>query len=327
MKKLQTINVKGSSSAGVAKKTRVLTCNFGEFMEMMDDCKGGDNSNAKHDKDFHGSDSMAKNLKSAKQLLWKGYQPEEMKSAMSGFDSEFTANNPKSVMVEEGGYAFDVPSIMSNAERVWFDNDSKGQAPSIHIIYQANANGSCSAYNFYVQAAVIRKISELLGEDALIKCSAIYASAHSAKKGSESYNTSVCLSVKDYDEQFDERRVGATAHPSFFRRLIFATRDAAGDFFGEGFRQHPFFGASRSPQTLGLDEQFLSTEMEADLTIRIPMPSARHFDNVSNAVEYCKKIIGDAKKGITNLKSNDFEDDGVWSKMTKKEAAQAIGSF
>lgn len=324
--KLQTIINKNANSS-VDKKTRVLSCNFGEFMEMMDDCKGGYHSNDAHSRTFHGTDKMAKSFEASKELLWKGYQPDAMKSTMDGFDTEFESRNPKSVMVEEGGFDFDVPSIMSNADRVWFDNQTKGQTPSIHIVYQANANGGCKAMNFYIQAAVIRKLCEVLGEDCLIKASAIYCSSKSAKKGKESYSTGVCLSVKDYDEMFDERRVGATAHPSFFRRLIFATRDCAGDFFGEGFKAHPFFGASRNPSVLGIDEEFLSQEMGADLTIRIPMPSSHHFANVDNAVDYCKKIIGDAKKGVAHLKGNDFEDDEQWANMSVAQATKAIKSI
>ena len=68
--KLQTIINKNANSS-VDKKTRVLSCNFGEFMEMMDNCKGGYHSNDAHSRTFHGTDKMAKSFEASKELLWK----------------------------------------------------------------------------------------------------------------------------------------------------------------------------------------------------------------------------------------------------------------
>jgi len=308
MHKLTTIKRKGNDN------TRVLSCNFGEFMHLMEGAPSGDHSGGGYYPSFHGDEQFGKDLESAKALLWKGYQPDQMKSAMDGFDSEFESTT-ESVRMTEEGYDFDVPSILSGEDEVWFTKRQTGVAPSIHIVFQANSNSGVSARNFYIQAAVIRKISEVLSESAHIKVSAVYASGKSAKLNGVDWATAVCLSVKDYDEAVDERRLGATSHPSFFRRLIFATRDNASKFFGEGFSSHPSCGTTRSPEQVGLDDTFLSAELDADMTIKIPQPESDKFDSVEDAVAYCKDVLSKAKQGVKAMQGLEFEDSKGWASI------------
>jgi len=304
MKKLTTINRPNKQS------TRVLSCDFSEFIEMMDGVESGRFSGEDYSRNFHGDQKFGESLESAKALLWKGYQPDAMKSAMDGFESEFEATT-ESVKMTEEGYDFDVPSILSGEDEVWFTKQNQGVAPSIHIVFQANSCAGTSANNFYMQAAVVRKIAEVLSETAHVKASAIYSSENSARKSGENWSTAVCIAVKDFDEAVDERRLGATAHPSFFRRLIFATRDNASKFYGEGFSAHPFCGNTRAPQYVGIDDEFLSSQLGADMTIKIPQPDSEYFYNIDNAVAYCIDVLSKAKSGVEAMRELNFEDSSI----------------
>ena len=111
------------STLGKNAKTHLVAMNFGEFCDVMDTYKPikHKSSNKRFQKDFHGDKEFGLNLEASKKLLWKGYEPQAMKTAFAGFETEFEAKQDMITMDIEG-HDFDVAAILSGEEDQWFKN-------------------------------------------------------------------------------------------------------------------------------------------------------------------------------------------------------------
>lgn len=288
--------------------TNLLAMNFGELSDFLEDynpdyetdlIRGQDGelsqrpaSAKERNSKFHGDKEFGENLESAKRLLTRGYQPEAMKGAFSGFDTAFEAHEEVTRMAEEG-YAFDVPSILSGEDEVWFQRKNVGNAPSIHIVFEGGANAGVNAMNFYIQSAVVNKLAEILSEEAHIRVSATYSAerqGYDFKDGDKRQVDNITyVSMKDYDEPIDLRRLGAVAHPSFFRRLMFSIFENGNtEFFGKHFGISRGYGSQNTTSGLGMTEDLENDLFESDIVVHIPSPSEWHFENVDNAIKFCK---------------------------------------
>lgn len=291
--------------------TNLLAMNFGELSDFLEDynpdyetdlIRGSDGcidqkpASAKPRKSkFHGDKEFGESLTSAKRLLTRGYQPDAMKGAFSGFDTAFEAHEEVVRMAEEG-YAFDVPSILSGEDEVWFQRKNIGNAPSIHIVFEGGANAGVDAMNFYIQSAVVNKLAEILSEEAHIRVSATYSAQWQGADYKNGKKTNVdnitYVSMKDYDEPIDLRRLGAVSHPSFFRRLMFSVfENGCGNFFGEDYGVSMGYGSQSTTKELGMSDELENDLFESDIVVHIPSPSYSHFDNVENAIRFCKSKL------------------------------------
>lgn len=282
----------------------VWAADFGEILDMMDgetpstteDLDGGEknaDSNSDYNKRFHGDSKFGRDLESAKRLMTRGYQPEQMKGAFAGFDTQFEATEEVVKMSEEG-YDFDIPSLLSGDDEVWFDKQNKGSAPSIHIVYEGGANANVDAMNFYIQSAVVNKLAEILSEEAHVKVSATYSNNGFGKWLEGKYKgktaSAACyVTMKDYDEAVDLRRLGGASHPSFFRRVMFAVfENHGGKMFGDNTGISYGYGRASTTEQLGVTEDMEKELFESDIVLKLPAPSSYSYDNVNAAVELCK---------------------------------------
>lgn len=291
--------------------TNLLAMNFGELSDFLEDYNPDHEtdlirgmwgrvdqkpSSAKPRKSkFHGDKEFGESLTSAKRLLTRGYQPDAMKGAFSGFDTAFEAHEEVIRMAEEG-YAFDVPSILSGEDEVWFQRKNVGNAPSIHIVFEGGANAGVDAMNFYIQSAVVNKLAEILSEEAHIRVSATYSAEQqgAVNKGDKrTYVDNITyVSMKDYDEPIDLRRLGAVSHPSFFRRLMFSVFENGNtEFFGKDYGVSSGYGSQSTTKELGMTDELENDLFESDIVVHIPSPSYSHFDNVENAIRFCKSKL------------------------------------
>lgn len=293
-----------------SKTTHVWSADFGEILEMMEgedsptttlDENGKEkraDSNAKYSKSFHGDTEFGRDFQSAKRLMTRGYQPKEMKGAFSDFDTQFEATESVIKMSEEG-YDFDIPSLLSGDDECWFDRVNKGDAPSIHIVFDGGANCGTDAMNFYMQSAVVNKLSELLSEEAHIKVSGTFGNSRLGKwmsgqhKGKD-ISMAMYVTMKDYDEPMDLRRLGGASHPSWLRRIMFNVwENRDGRMFGEQTGLAFGYGRASSSQAIGVTDELEKELFESDIVLRLPSPSSYYYENVSNAVMLCKEKLAE----------------------------------
>jgi len=281
--------------------TNLLSLNFSELSDFIEDYNpttivnsNGYEMNAasaeSRDPSFHGDKEFGSSLEASKRLLTIGYQPDAMKGAFAGFDTAFESSQEITKMAEEG-YAFDIPSILSGEDEVWFQRKNVGSAPSIHIVFEGGANCNIPAMNFYIQSAVVTKLSEILSEEAHIRVSATYSAKRQGKDVRKDKNVDnvTYISMKDYDEAVDTRRLGAVSHPSFFRRIVFSIlENGSTEFFGKDYRVSAGYGKQSERKKLGVTDELENELFESDIVVNIPSPSDSAFDNVENAVEFCK---------------------------------------
>jgi hypothetical protein len=284
------------------KKAHLVAMNFGEFCDVMDTYKPSKDksSNKDYAQDFHGDKEFGLNLNASKKLLWKGYEPQEMKTAFAGFETEFKAKQ-EIIAMDIEGHDFDVAAIMSGDEDQWFKNKDVGNAPSIHIVYNGNAHWAIDPMNFYIQSAVINKLAELLELESRIKVSASYQMQNALKHDPIADDLALFLSVKDYDEPSNAKRLGGVSHPSFFRRNIFAMMENPNGEFYTNKSVTNEYGYGYNGKDL-VSEELMGQTFGADYTLRIPSPESSHFDNVDNAVAYCKDMLKKVQTDLSLLK-------------------------
>lgn len=283
------------STRGGNKKAHLVAMNFGEFCDVMDEYNPSKNmsSNKDFERSFHGDKEFGLNLNHSKKLLWKGYEPKEMKTAFAGFETEFEAKQDMITMDIEG-HDFDVAAILSGEEDQWFKNKKVGNAPSIHIVYNGNAHWAVDPMNFYIQSAVINKLAELLELEASIKVSASYQLQDALSNDAVTNDLALFLSVKDYDEPSNAKRLGGVSHPSFFRRNVFAMMENPNGEFYSSKKTTNSFGYGYNGDDL-VSKEKMAEVFSADYTIRIPSPASDNFKSVENAVRYCKSVLNEVK--------------------------------
>lgn len=286
--------------------TNLLSLNFAELSDFIEDYNPttivnangyemGAASTSERDSQFHGDVEFGSSLEASKRLLTIGYQPDAMKGAFAGFDTAFESSQEITKMSEEG-YAFDVPSILSGEDEVWFQRKNVGSAPSIHIVFEGGANSNIPAMNFYIQSAVVTKLSEILSDEAHIRVSATYSAKKQGRdvREEKDVNNVTYISMKDYDEAVDTRRLGAISHPSFFRRVVFSILENGNtEFFGKDYRISSGYGRQSERKELGVTEELENELFESDIVVNIPSPSHSAFDNVDNAIEFCKARLNE----------------------------------
>ena len=284
--------------------TNLLAMDFGTISDFMDEYNAEEqveynawgeyrfcdpSSNQERDRRFHGDAEFGTSLDSAKRLLTRGYQPKQMRGAFADFDTAFESTQDIIRMTEEG-YDFDIPSLLSGDDEVWFTRVNKGSAPSIHIVYEGGANADVKAMNFYIQSAVVNKLAEILGEEAHVRVSATYSAQNQArcKSTSKDIHNVTYVEMKSYDEPLDLRRLGACSHPSFFRRVMFGVfENPKGMFFGDDAKCSRGYGRQSDRYNLGMTEDMENELFESDIVVKIPSPSMSHFENVDNAIKFC----------------------------------------
>jgi hypothetical protein len=294
----QVVNSKGRGK----RKAHLVAMNFGEFCDVMDTYKptSDKSSNKSYRKKFHGDKEFGQSLNASKKLLWKGFEPQEMKTAFAGFETEFKAKQ-EIIAMDIEGHDFDVAAIMSGDEDQWFKNKDVGNAPSIHIVYNGNAHWQVDPMNFYIQSAVINKLAELLELESRIKVSASYQMEHALKDDPVAEDLALFLSVKDYDEPSNAKRLGGVSHPSFFRRNVFSIMENPnGEFYSSKDTTNSSGYGFNGPDLVS--EELMGQTFGADYTLRIPSPESSHFDNVDNAVRYCKDMLSKVQTDLSLLK-------------------------
>ena len=144
---------------------------------------------------------------SAKAISEKRYEI----GAMLDYHSE-------SAELKHCGDELDVPTYLSGDMRCWWaDADNVNTPKRIHIVYGANCVADVNAESFINHGGAVASICDALDSmGALTKITCTFT------------NTAVfngrglqAIEIKDYSESIDIPRIGATTHPSFFRRIGF----------------------------------------------------------------------------------------------------------
>lgn len=278
------------------RQTHMVALNFADLCDAFEGhVPPTDNwsmaSNKHYDSEFHGTKEFGADFDSAKRLMTIGYQPEEMKSVIASFESAFEASIDVIQLAEEG-HDFDVASVLSEEPESWFSRRTRGGLPSVHIVYNGSAPAYCEPENFYRQGAVVCKLAEMLEDEMHVKVSASYCSKRSLRGIGKDKDCAILISVKDYDEPSDLRRIGGVTHPAFLRRITFAIKEnEGGKFFDKRLTNTFDYGISAKAPNIGVTDDVLNEEFKSDVTISVARPHDNVFNTDESAVEYLNSLL------------------------------------
>lgn len=301
----------------VKKNNWVFSADFGDIITSIENIGKGEvlnedgdpmldkPANGRFKQSFHGSKKFGETYEAAQKLLTLGYTNDKMKAMHGQFDNEFKAAQDV-IKFSEEGYDFDVPSILSGEDETWFTRVKQGSAPSIHIVFNGTASYDTNARRFYMQSAVVTKLAEILDEEAHIKVSAVYTQKKQCtnleKKDKPYMNIAHFVTMKDYDETLDLRRLGAVAHPAFFRRIMFGVfQNEDGCMYGQKTGTRYGLGVPGESSEVVWEEKEKEI-FDCDHVIKLPSPMDYAYASIERAIALCKSKLREAEV-LTKSKS------------------------
>lgn len=267
----------------------IFKSDFSGFFEATKAAAKNGGSSHDGDKEFCGGDKYAENFESALRLETDGYNAQAINEALESLN-EYVAGEAK-ITMDYAGDTFDVGSLVSGELKHWFATTYEAAKPRIHLVVMPNGNAHVKAKNWLNQAACVVKVAETLSETCDVAISAVYVSRDSEEAVGEGRNldTIKMVSVKDYGENVDLRRLGAVSHPSFFRRLIFGIIENGNKGFGE-YKNGWGYGQSRDTyEDINVSREQFAEILGDDKFILTP--NAGKFDSIEDAVDYARVIL------------------------------------
>lgn len=192
------------------------------------------------------------------------------------------------------GEALDVPTYLSGEMRCFWAEDSDYSSPKrIHITYSANCVGSVSATQFYNHGGAVAVICDALdnlGAQTKITCTFTNVSVFKNK-------ALQVIEVKDYNESIDIPRIGATTHPSFFRRIGFRYFERlAGHLGKDELIGGECYGCSKTGSRRGevvSDDEFSDWLRidEDEIVIDLPAADNSVFDDTNRTAKWVTEAL------------------------------------
>jgi hypothetical protein len=267
----------------------IFKSDFSGFFEATKAAAKKTESSHSDDTEFCGGDKYAENFESALRLETDGYNAQAINETLESLN-EYEAGEAK-IEMDYAGDTFDVGSLVSGELKHWFATTYEAAKPRIHLVVMPNGNCHVEASNWLNQAACVVKVAETLSETCDVAISAVYVSRDSqdAIGNGRSLDTIKMVSVKDYGENVDLRRLGAVSHPSFFRRLIFGIIENANKGFGE-YKNGFGYGQSRDTyEDINVSREQFAEILGDDKFILTP--NASKFNSIKDAVDYARVIL------------------------------------
>jgi hypothetical protein len=144
-------------------------------------------------------------------------------------------NLAKELMSEPEGYVndvhglfFDIAKVIEGEPEAWLREPwDKQKKPRISVPIRGNYGGSFSSDNAIANASKVIALIKALEDTGIeVELKMVFASTNvSSKAVNGNRNAAISVTIKNYDESFNWKKVSSMLHPSFFRRLIFRERE------------------------------------------------------------------------------------------------------
>lgn len=278
--------------------SRELTKTQTTFFEFVEGANAKGNvhkeSNGKGSKSFFGNKSSFNAMYKA---CYSGLNVESMNETRANLNMllNHEVEQPRKAVV---GETLNVGAFCSgNPYHFYKDADEYGK-PRVHIAYATNAVAGVTAERFINHGAVICSLVDQIADQVDVKVS-LYITNVGVLTGAGCQ----VVTIKDYDEAIDVARVGATAHPSFFRRIGFSWFENAKKLIDPRCREG--YGGSctgKSRKRVISDEDFAQWIGQAndELLIDFPAPDESWTHGEGTSAEFLEDSIKHIEKAITD---------------------------
>lgn len=280
-----------SSIIKAKNKTAISISDFSGIFQLSRknaDTKDG-SSNASKSRDFHGNDEIAQNYISAMKLETSGYNAQNISQSFDELSDAFNSEE-STIQMDYCGDIFDTASVVMGELKHWYNDVSEVARPMVNLMIVPNGNCGVSAENWLRQGSAVAKVAEILQDKCDVKITASFFS-----KAALTDNTNIVnmVTLKDYHEDLDFRRLGAVTHPSFFRRVIFGCLENKGRSFGEAEVGWGYGRSVSSWEDLGLSsEEFQRASKTENVVL---LPNAESFRNMDDTINIIKEAIYSAE--------------------------------
>ena len=194
------------------------------------------------------------------------------------------------------GEALDVPTFLSGEPKCFWESTTEERKARVHIAYASNCTAGHGAQAFLNHGGAIAALCDVIADQADTKISCYVSNTGVfAGKGLST------ITIKDYDESVDIPRIGATTHPSFFRRIGFAWFEGFGASIGKP--EWSGYGCSETganrPSVIS-DEEFAEwLRVEKDeIVIDLPAADLACFKSESSTAAWLANAIDKIKEAI-----------------------------
>lgn len=248
-----------------------------------------------YDADFHGD---ARSFEDMVERCYDGYNAKAIGEQRRKISEMFQNDRPMDEM-RVSGEALDVPTFLSGDPKCFWEGSSEVRKARVHLCYGANALSNVDANQFINHGGAVATLCDLIADQAETRITA-YLSAIDVFDGR------ACLSilVKDYGESVDIPRIGATTHPSFYRRLGFAWFKAYGKSIG---KKWDFNGGSASrtgkDRHAAISNEEFSEWVRIDkdeIVVELPASNLSAFTSEAKAAKWVERSIATITEGLRN---------------------------
>jgi hypothetical protein len=270
-------------------KTYLLQADFeGFFQATKDNAKRDSSSHSERSGSFHGDGEFAESFDNALALETKGYNAQAIAESFDDLSDAFNSEDTN-IQMDYNGDIFDTASVIMGELKHWFNEVNEVRRPLVNLMIVPNGNCMVDAENWLHQGSAVAKVAEMIQDKCDVRITACWFNLASLEDGS---NTIQMLTLKDYHEDLDFRRLGAVTHPSFFRRLVFGIlENGKGDMGGKANRVSGGYGRSvESWDDLKISKDVFQKHTNCDEVVL--MPNAEHFRNMGSAIEIIKNTLG-----------------------------------
>lgn len=248
-----------------------------------------------YSRSFHGD---AKSFEDMVERCFDGYNAKAIGEKRRKISEMFQNERPMDEM-RVSGEALDVPTYLSGDPKCFWEGGSEVRKARVHLCYGANALSNVDARQFINHGGAVATLCDLISDQADTRITA-YLSAIDVFGGK------ACLSilVKDYGESVDIPRIGATTHPSFYRRLGFAWFKAYGKSIGKNW---DFDGSSKSRtgkdryEAIGNEEFAEWVRIDKDeIVVELPASNLSAFESEDKTAAWVERSIAKITEGLRN---------------------------
>lgn len=204
-----------------------IATTFHEYVQLANEFKADDYGSMYRTKgncEFYGD---ANTFEQMYDRCYDGYNAKAIGEQRRKIAELFQSERPTDEM-RVSGEALDVPTYLSGDPKCFWESTTEQRKARVHIAYSTNCVAGVNAESFLNHGGAMAVLCDLIADEADTKISLYVSNTH--VYGGKGLNT---VTIKEYDEAVDIPRIGATTHPSFFRRIGFAWFEGFGPSIGK----------------------------------------------------------------------------------------------
>jgi hypothetical protein len=196
------------------------------------------------------------------------------------------------------GEALDVPTYLSGDPKCFWESTTEVRKARVHLCYASNCTAGVNADKFLNHGGAMAVLCDLIADQADTKIS-----CYVSNRGVFAGRGCSVITIKDYAEDVDIPRIGATTHPSFFRRIGFGWFEGFGLSVGKA--SWTGYGCSetgKSRVSVISDEEFAEwVRIDKDeIVVDLPAANIAAFTNEHTTATWLENAIKTITEGLRN---------------------------